>query len=482
MKITLRETITVRRTINDCFAYLQDFSTIEQWDKGVFRAVKTTPGPVKAGTHYTVTLNSLGFKPEMSYTQLEVSPNKRLVLSGQGDKFSALDTIQFTQLNLQRTRITYTAQLDIDWLPRGSAALARPYFKRLGKTAVTGLKAALETQTAPRKPSFKTRLGDRLLLPAIVNFTQRGYLAMPNKGLSHRMDDKTVVLTGPTSGLGLAAACELARLGAELILLGRDPQRLKEATRTIMDFSGCAPEKLHCYQAELSSLKETARAAQRIAADHPRIDVLINNAGALPEQREETSEGYESALAINFLSPALLYQILSPCLGHNSRVINVLSGGLYLSALNLDDLQFQNEPYNGSKAYARAKRALLCYMQTWGRDVTHQLHAMHPGWADTPGVAKSLPGFHKKLEYRLRDARMGADTIVWLASCPELSPCDQLWFDRQPHTTDVLPGTRFTQAESRALLSWVNEQISPLISDVIEIQSKDEGSRKAAAI
>jgi NAD(P)-dependent dehydrogenase (short-subunit alcohol dehydrogenase family) len=142
-------------------------------------------------------------------------------------------------------------------------------------------------------------------------------------------------------------------------------------------------------------------------------------------------------------------------------VILVSSGGLYTQALHVDDLEHLKGRFEGAQAYARSKRAQLGLVSHWsqgweGSGVT--VNAMHPGWAATPGVAKSLPGFDRRMKSFLRDARMGADTVVWLAT----SPCaggstGKFWFDRKVRPTEVLPGTAISDAGQQELISFLQQ-------------------------
>ena len=120
-------------------------------------------------------------------------------------------------------------------------------------------------------------------------------------------------------------------------------------------------------------------------------------------------------------------------------------------------MQFLNEPYDGSKAYARAKRALVSVTEHWAQQHPEIFFSsMHPGWAATPGVEKSLPAFNQRMRRWLRDARMGADTMVWLASSEApLSHSGKFWFDRQPRPTALLPGTAVSATQQAELLQWL---------------------------
>ena len=462
--ITLHETITCERSAADCYRYLLDFSTCEQWDPGVDRAEKLTPGAVGPGSRFALRLATPGGNTAMEYELLEAEPNRRLRLEGRGERFAAEDDIHFTAEDASTTRIDYQATLRFGGVMSSVDRVLAPWLRHMGRQAVSGLAHALTDPTPPAAPRRATLLADRLILPAMQRFTAHGYRRLPHKGLNQTMDGKTVLVTGPTSGLGLAAASEFARLGARVVLVGRDNARLDRARDQILAFSGAPRDRLISYAAELSLQAEVHAVAREILSFKPRIDVLVNNAGALFAEHGETTEGFERTLAINLLAPWRLTEDLLPALRQSSaRVINVASGGMYLQPLKLDDMGFEKELFDGTKAYARCKRALVALTEHWAAQTENrgmQFHAMHPGWAATPGVARSLPAFHRKLEGRLRDARMGADTICWLGSTRALEPGHNglFWFDREPHPTAVLPKTRVTATRRAALVAWLEEQ------------------------
>lgn len=478
MKHTLEERIVVPRSLQECFSYLADFSTIEQWDPGVSRAEKITPGPVAPGTTYRISLNLPLGQSTMIYRQKVISPHRRLQLEGSGKGIHALDTLDFQALGNNQTEIRYRAELTLSSLSGWSKPVMRPVLQRIGRKAAAGLTTALTPMAPPTKIRPGEHLKNRLVLCKMADFGKRGYQNMPQKSHSYRLDGKTAVVTGPTSGLGLSAACELARLGAHLILLGRDNQRLAAAAETISDTAGVPSSSVTIYCADLASLAETAAAAAAICKHTPQIDILINNAGALYDHRQESPDGNELSLAVNLLAPALLTEHLGPSLCPTSRIINVVSGGLYLQSLHLDDMQFQRTEFSGTKAYARAKRALLTLTQHAAPHADYLSFAMHPGWADTPGVAKSLPAFRQKLLSQLRDNRMGADTMVWLASDPGLSRqhCGLLWFDRRPQPAAIIPGSAPRSEEVRQLVSWVAERLAPFASMKVYHQLRSKAS------
>ncbi len=271
---------------------------------------------------------------------------------------------------------------------------------------------------------------------------------------------RLALVTGPTSGLGRAAALGLARLGAELVLLCRDITRGRALQREIRLATGSrhvSVERLDL--AELASVRDFAR---RFAP--ARVDVLVHNAGVLPAERQLTPDGLELTWATNVAGPYLLTRLLLPRLkrARQGRVVVVSSGGMYGQRLSLDDLDWQQRPFDGVAAYAQSKRAEVVLTELLAerlRGTRVTVNAMHPGWADTPGVRRSLPRFHRLMKSRLRTPTQGADTIVWLAACPRLAhDSGRFWFDREAVSTHLVPWTREAPAERPALLELLERQ------------------------
>lgn len=458
--LPLRREVIINRRFDEVLRYLTDFSTIEQWDPGVMEAVKVTPGPVVAGAQFDLVLDVLGKPVPMRYRMTAIDTqeqNALLVLDGEGDGFSAHDELTLHKVSDQQTRVQYAADLVFADTPAWTMPLLKAWGARLANKTMAGLVSALENDGVVHPGPFE-RMSERLVLPGMINYTRRGYRRMPSKGLSRYLDGRKVGITGVTSGLGLAAAQQLARLGADLVVVGRNRERLAFATQQIHDFAG---RQVHitCLEAELSSMADTKRLADVLQQDHQDIDVWINNAGALFNEHQLTDEGHEYTLAVNAISPAILSYRLAPQIAaRGGRIINMVSGGLYSQSIHLEDFNFAQEPYNGPKAYARAKRILLDLSRYWARQIPNvRWHIVHPGWANTPGVEKSLPGFHERLGSRLRNNRMGSDTAVWLASHPALddsSLSGKFWFDRAPRPTALLPGTHSLKAEVECLVAW----------------------------
>lgn len=269
------------------------------------------------------------------------------------------------------------------------------------------------------------------------------------------MDGKTVLVTGASSGLGLAAAEGFARLGASVRLLARSEARGERAREAVVAATGNRDVRV-CL-CDLSDLEDVRAFAARFAAEEPRLDVLVNNAGVLPSERVVTTDGNELTLATNVLGPFLLTNLLIPLLTASApaRIVNVSSGGMYTQRLHVEDLQSTREAFDGPTAYARTKRAQVILTELWAQRLAGTgvvVHAMHPGWADTPGVASSLPHFHRIVGPFLRSAEEGADTIVWLGAAAEPGHSSGgFWHDRRQRPTHRVPWTRETPADRERL-------------------------------
>jgi dehydrogenase/reductase SDR family protein 12 len=307
---------------------------------------------------------------------------------------------------------------------------------------------------------LRALIDDLAEILVVPSFTRTGYALRRrlfdwDDPLRWSLSGKTVVLTGPTSGLGRAAAESLGGMGARLVLVGRDEGRLAQ-TRDELVAAHPGLESATVV-ADMSSLASVRAAADRILASEPRIDVLIDNAGAMFPERDETSDGFERTFAVMVLGPFVLTAHLLPRLlaSSDARIIGVTSGGQYTQALPLDDLQYERGDYDGPRAYARAKRAQVALIREWARrlrDTSLVVNAMHPGWADTPGLEASLPGFRDLMGDRLRSPAEGIDTVLWLAAAPEArARTGQLFLDRRPRPFDRVPMTRLTPADRRDL-------------------------------
>ena len=270
---------------------------------------------------------------------------------------------------------------------------------------------------------------------------------------------RTALVTGPTSGLGRAATDALASMGARVILVGRSAERLAAVRDALVATHG--EDRFPIVVADTGSLASVRAAADRIIETEPRLDVLVDNAGAIFPERSESPDGIEATLAVLVVGPFVLVSGLLPLLQRTpgARVVCVTSGGMYTQKLDLDDLQSTLAPFSGPRAYARAKRAQVALVREWARRLRGTgvtINAMHPGWADTPGLAETLPGFYRAMRPVLRSPAEGVDTIAWLAADPAgAATSGSLYLDRRPRPFDRVPGTRLSPGDRRRLWDMI---------------------------
>jgi dehydrogenase/reductase SDR family protein 12 len=262
---------------------------------------------------------------------------------------------------------------------------------------------------------------------------------------------RVCLVTGASSGLGLAASIGMARLGASLCLLVRDAGRGEDARRRIAAVTG--NEDVRCELVDMSLRRSVRACAERLLASADPVHVLVHNAGVLPSERRETSEGLELTFATNVLGPHLLTRLLRERLVASApaRVLFVSSGGMYTRRLDVDDLQSRVGSFDGRMAYARSKRAEVVLAERWAEEFAGTgvvVHAMHPGWADTPGIKTSIPTFQRVMRPLLRTPAQGADTIVWLAAAEEPGGITgRFWCDRHIRATHRLARTHETAVD-----------------------------------
>ncbi|HEY1347535.1 MAG TPA: SDR family NAD(P)-dependent oxidoreductase [Streptosporangiaceae bacterium] len=269
------------------------------------------------------------------------------------------------------------------------------------------------------------------------------------------LEGRIVVITGATSGIGYAAATGLARLGAAVHFLARDPVRAASTHRRIAAASG--NQQISYGLADLDDPRSVRAFAAEYLTAHDRLDVLIHNAGAIHPGYQTDDAGTELTVAGQVIAPFLLTSLLLPALlaAGRSRVITVSSAGMYTQRLDPATLQMPASGYRGVTAYARAKRAQVALSREWARRLAGTevaFHAMHPGWVNTPGIAAALPRFHRAMRPLLRTPEQGADTIIWLAaSDPARLGSGSFWHDRRPRAEYRLPGTREAPTAARVL-------------------------------
>jgi dehydrogenase/reductase SDR family protein 12 len=301
------------------------------------------------------------------------------------------------------------------------------------------------------------------------HYTKQGFLdhakdfSAPSAS-SSSLKGRHVAITGANAGLGFALALQLAAQDAVVHLVCRNRERGERAVAEILRAHPGADARLHVLDVSSAAdvrrfVEEEEEAAAAGAAGAAgagagerrgglaQLQVLVNNAGVVPETLRRTAEGNEVSMATAMGGSFLLTSLLLPTLKKNrpSRVVNMSSGGMYTCKLDPSNLNCEKdgpENYDGVFAYAHAKRAQVILTEMWqeklrGSGVT--FHSTHPGWCDTPGVqGKSMDWFNSRMEGRLRTPAQGIDTAAWLAGAADPRLDDSaagggdFWFDRVP--------------------------------------------------
>lgn len=223
-----------------------------------------------------------------------------------------------------------------------------------------------------------------------------------------------VVLTGATRGIGRAAAIELARRGAEVVLVGRDRERVKSIAEEATAAGSGARVQAHV--TDLSLMSNVRVLADEIRGRHEHVDVLANNAGALFASRKETSEGFEQTFALNHLAPFLLTNLLRDRLA-GGRVVTTASGAHRSGRLDLDDLQ--SEKSYSPRVYGTSKLCNILFTRELAKRAPElNANCFHPGVVRT-GFAKNENGIWKAVATLggpfFRSPERGARSLVWLA-------------------------------------------------------------------
>jgi NAD(P)-dependent dehydrogenase (short-subunit alcohol dehydrogenase family) len=254
------------------------------------------------------------------------------------------------------------------------------------------------------------------------------------------MKGKTVVITGATSGIGEIAALALAKMGARIVVVARNKER---GNAILAQLRSSAPGVAHVLHfADLSRLSEMKRVAAEIANQEPRIDVLINNAGAIFSTRQLTEDDLERTFALNHMAYFVVTTGLRERLlaSGSARIVNTASEAHRSATLDFEDLQLATG-YGAVKAYNRSK---LCNI-LFTRKLARRLHGtgitancLHPGFVATRfgdqsgGLISYLVSFAKLFA---KSPATGAETIVYLASSPEVTETTGLYFYKCQPTT-----------------------------------------------
>jgi len=235
---------------------------------------------------------------------------------------------------------------------------------------------------------------------------------------------KTIVVTGGTSGIGEVAAVELAKQGARIVLIARDPER---AGMTLSKLRNANPNERHTsHLADLSQISEMRRTAKEIVQSEPEIDVLINNAGALFNTRKVTEDGLEMTFATNHMAYFVVTNLLLPNLKPGARIVSTASDAHKGAKLDFADLQSAKK-YSGFSVYGKSKLANILFNRELARRIAGTgvtANCLHPGFVATRfgdqsgGILSVAVKIAKPIG--AISPQEGAKTIVYLASSPEV--------------------------------------------------------------
>jgi len=275
------------------------------------------------------------------------------------------------------------------------------------------------------------------------------------------MNGRVCVVTGATHGIGVATAHALAALGASVVIHGRDGARAEAVAAQVRRASG-NPE-IRSAQADFAELAQVRRLAAQLAAQLPRLDVLINNAALMAGARARSADHYELTFAVNHLAPFLLTNLLLPKLRGSApaRVIIVASEAHRRATLDFDDLM--NERVAGLwPAYQRSKLANILFARELARRLAGYgvtVNALHPGVVNTnlfhDGPAWMRLALRSLGRLLLLSPARGADTSVYLASAPELAGHTGGYYRRRrliepsPAAQSAADGERLWQQSAR---------------------------------
>jgi len=253
------------------------------------------------------------------------------------------------------------------------------------------------------------------------------------------MNNKTILITGASGGIGLQSAIGLAKQGVNIVMVGRDKERTSQAVELVKTQTG--NRSVSYLLADLSSIQEVRRLAQEFKDKYPALDVLLNNAGAVLLRRKVSVDGYEMTLALNHLNYFLLTQLLLDMLkaAPAGRIVNVASRAHYRGHVNFEDLQSQHG-YNGMRVYSMSKlmNVLFTYELARRLDGTNATaNCLHPGFVASNFGGNN--GWIARIAMRFMTGRIsveeGAKCPIFLASSPDVQGVSGKYFNYDTQET-----------------------------------------------
>lgn len=245
------------------------------------------------------------------------------------------------------------------------------------------------------------------------------------------MRGKTIVITGATSGIGEVAAIHLAERGARIVLIARDKARADITMEKLRRANGAVEHAMHL--GDLSLLADMKRVAGEIGQE-PRIDILINNAGALFNSRQETSDGLEKTFALNHMSYFVVTSLLLPKLKPGARIVSTSSGAHRRAKLDFDDLQ-SRRGFSGFAVYSKSKLCNILFTRELARRIAGTgvtANCLHPGFVATRfgdqsgGLVSAIVRVAKP--FGGISPEEGAKTILYLAASPNVASVSGEYF------------------------------------------------------
>lgn len=266
------------------------------------------------------------------------------------------------------------------------------------------------------------------LLKGLTEFGESGYQSAAkhfkkealDPSNPHPLKDKHAIITGANSGIGFQVSLEYARLGGSVHLICRNKERGAEAQQKIKEEA--QNENVFLHIVDVGRPLEIVEFVENYNKTFGTLNVLVNNAGTMENERTYTPENFEVNFSVHVVGAFLLTELLIPIMSasQSARVITVSSAGMLTMKLDPVDLNCEKmEPFDGTFVYAQHKRRQVeltnCWAHTY-KDTGVKFWSCHPGWTDTPALRAGMPNFYDNLKNRLRSVEHGADTIVWLAS------------------------------------------------------------------
>ncbi len=256
------------------------------------------------------------------------------------------------------------------------------------------------------------------------------------------MNGKRILITGATNGIGKQAALDLAKMGAEIVIVGRNEAKTRQVRSELESLGGSS--KIDMLIADLSSMAEVRRIADEFRAKYDRLDVLLNNAGAIFTEYQPSADGYEMTFALNHISYYLLTHLLLDMLKQTAqeqgeaRIINVSSSAHRNARLRLENLRDESG-HSTMNSYGASKLMNVQFTYELARRLEGSqvtVNAIHPGLVDT-GFGHNTGGLWSgiiKVVQRLFaiSPQRGAETLVYLASSPAVAGISgKYWNEKQ---------------------------------------------------